>query len=881
MLLLALVFQSEILAQFKPSDYLSHAQDLENINDGYSNLNPTVSNSGNELWFTKSSHPDNIGQPHDQDIWCSNRVKGVWRKPTNQIPGINTVFNDLIIGQSEGNKLFILQYMHGLDDQLTEIKAFRKSDEQFVLDHKIQIPRNHFLGEFFGFFVAQDESFIILSMKGEFSFGKEDLYVMLNQNGKWSSPLHLGARINTSGFEMSPYMANDGLHLFFSSEGHNSYGSGDIFVSSRLDDTWQNWSKPINLGPNINTPNFEAYFTLDELNHEGYFVTNRNKQSGSIMKVSYKNLGLIDPQSVHPAASGFIRLEKLPAINVKLSLLDENDEIIQSVTTNDEGYFNLQSFLPDKDYKIVIDDSVRSELQQADIFLTNDLGDKMVFMNEREMGIFGFKVLSGQKVEEVERFEKMASAGKIVDKSTTIKGKVATFGTLNEQIKLNVVDQNNEIVETIETDKDGYFSFSTNAQEKSYFLSVDENTQGLVDVYEIFLTNDNPNEDIIVTKTDKHLFEFRSLSDGSSDGLRLLAEHDKSIPKGILQQYGLEPSSDDVELTGFLRFDKLPMINAEISLLDENEKLLDKTMTDSEGRFVFKDALLEGNYSLKLDDSQETDLQNSEIFLARNPQEILFYMNDSRSGVFAFKKLAAGQPMTPHSLKTQTESGAIVSETEGKLKGKFEYKKLPKSVVKLQLLDQQENVIQVTKVKENGEFEFERYMVNQNYFISVEGGSGLSDIYQIYLSGQQKNVLVNQTDKYVFVFKVLPSQDIVLTQSYEQDAILPRIGGSETERHAKSKPRENITGYYEYDLSFLRESQFAAFDLVINELEMGRASTIRISKEEKKLTTISLKTITDNDLNEVKKALRSRGLAGAEFSVNRNGSDQILITIKK
>jgi len=104
------------------------------------------------------------------------------------------------------------------------------------------------------------------------------------------------------------------------------------------------------------------------------------------------------------------------------------------------------------------------------------------------------------------------------------------------------------------------------------------------------------------------------------------------------------------------------------------------------------------------------------------------------------------------SLKSETESGYVVSDAPAKLRGKFEYKKLPKSGVRLKLMDEQENIIQITEVDENGNFEFEKYTVNENYFISVEDGEGLSDIYEIYLSGQQKNVLVNRTNKYVFAF---------------------------------------------------------------------------------------------------------------------------------
>ncbi|RYF53137.1 MAG: flagellar motor protein MotB, partial [Cytophagaceae bacterium] len=49
---------------------------------------------------------------------------------------------------------------------------------------------------------------------------------------------------------------------YFTSAGRPEYGNGDIFVSRRLDDSWTSWSEPENLGPVINTPEWDGYFTI-------------------------------------------------------------------------------------------------------------------------------------------------------------------------------------------------------------------------------------------------------------------------------------------------------------------------------------------------------------------------------------------------------------------------------------------------------------------------------------------------------------------------------------------------------------------------------------------------------------------------------------------
>jgi outer membrane protein OmpA-like peptidoglycan-associated protein len=107
------------------------------------------------------------------------------------------------------------------------------------------------------------------------SRGELDLYVSTKQsNGGWGVPINLGKKINTNGSEISPFLAEDGKTLFFASNGHQGLGGFDIFMSKRLDNGWLNWSEPINLGPEINTNGFDAYFSLGK-GKTAFFVSKR------------------------------------------------------------------------------------------------------------------------------------------------------------------------------------------------------------------------------------------------------------------------------------------------------------------------------------------------------------------------------------------------------------------------------------------------------------------------------------------------------------------------------------------------------------------------------------------------------------------------------
>lgn len=90
--------------------------------------------------------------------------------------------------------------------------------------------------------------------------GSPDIYVCLkDEDGNWGEVINLEPTINTPFAERSPVLASDMKTLYFSSNGHYGLGGQDLFVSRRLrDDSWTEWSEPINLGRNINTEKSES-----------------------------------------------------------------------------------------------------------------------------------------------------------------------------------------------------------------------------------------------------------------------------------------------------------------------------------------------------------------------------------------------------------------------------------------------------------------------------------------------------------------------------------------------------------------------------------------------------------------------------------------------
>ena len=79
-------------------------------------------------------------------------------------------------------------------------------------------------------------------------FGKKDIWMVRRSGNGWSKPVNLGPDINTPEDELFPFVRDDGT-LYFSSDGHIGMGGLDIYRASyQPDGSWivQNMKAPIN-----------------------------------------------------------------------------------------------------------------------------------------------------------------------------------------------------------------------------------------------------------------------------------------------------------------------------------------------------------------------------------------------------------------------------------------------------------------------------------------------------------------------------------------------------------------------------------------------------------------------------------------------------------
>ncbi len=247
-----------------------------------------LSADGKTLYFVRSFHAGNIGGPTgNQDIWYATRKsKSSWNAAKNIGAPVNDIFHNAACGISQdGKRLYLNAVKIRSDKTLPGISVSENKDGKWSAPKAIS---NYNFPEkgFFQVFVSFDESVAIVSFEGPGSMGLEDLYLMKkDESGNFSNPVSLGEKINSSGFETSPVLSPDGKTLYFSSNGRGGAGDGDIFRSSRLDDSWMNWSSPVNMGPKINTSGFDGSFSMDA-DSIAYFISGEGTGTGDIFAIN-------------------------------------------------------------------------------------------------------------------------------------------------------------------------------------------------------------------------------------------------------------------------------------------------------------------------------------------------------------------------------------------------------------------------------------------------------------------------------------------------------------------------------------------------------------------------------------------------------------------
>ena len=278
-------------------------------------FSPVISSDGLTLYFAGSGREDNI---KGDDVFVTHRRSNYWTAP-ELVPNLSGQDNFVPLSLTADERALLVFINGKLHLSEYGVKGWSKPSP--LPDEINQMPwigRASF---------AKNGRVLILSVTTEEQTIDEeadtDIYVVKKDNlGNWGKPFSLGATINTPGMERSPFIHPDGKTLYFSSNGHPGLGEMDVFFSTRLDDSWKRWSKPVNMGKEINNigDDWGYNFAVSTVGKNAYFSVLSNDGRFDLMTSGVPE---------------FIRPEKLRTLKIYLDL--QQDQSIPFVVRDSSG----------------------------------------------------------------------------------------------------------------------------------------------------------------------------------------------------------------------------------------------------------------------------------------------------------------------------------------------------------------------------------------------------------------------------------------------------------------------------------------------------------------------------------------------------------------
>lgn len=111
--------------------------------------------------------------------------------------------------------------------------------------------------------------------------GQMDIFTSYKLLDKWSSPVSVSKLINTPANENYPFLLLDGVTLYFASDGENSLGGYDIFMTKYMA-TDDSFLKPENIGFPFNSPYNDYMMVIDDVRKIGWFASDRYQPNGKV-----------------------------------------------------------------------------------------------------------------------------------------------------------------------------------------------------------------------------------------------------------------------------------------------------------------------------------------------------------------------------------------------------------------------------------------------------------------------------------------------------------------------------------------------------------------------------------------------------------------------
>ncbi|MDD4157610.1 MAG: OmpA family protein, partial [Candidatus Cloacimonetes bacterium] len=333
------------------------------LNSSFDDYAPIISADGSIMYFT-SRRPTTEKEiientTSKENIYFStfNTEDQKWTEPMLLPNPVNNSdrFNSAISLSSDGKRMFIYRdNKFGNGDIYESFLNGQSWSEPVMLPEPIN---SKFLETSASISPDGNTIYFVSNRKGG-QGGLDIWYCSKDDEGNWRKAINMGPEINSSDNEEGVFIHPDGKTIYFSSKGHQGYGGYDIFYSKYVNNKW---TKPENLGVNINTPGDDVYFVMEANGKVGYYSSIKNEGHGKkdIYRIDFaSNKNGINNQSQLTTFKGVVLdKENNQPLEAEIKITDlETNKIIAKLKSNSVSGEFLVSLSLDKNYGIYVNE---------------------------------------------------------------------------------------------------------------------------------------------------------------------------------------------------------------------------------------------------------------------------------------------------------------------------------------------------------------------------------------------------------------------------------------------------------------------------------------------------------------------------------------------